>query len=378
MENWVLGTKMVILLYCILQFVIGDMAGIPFVLLSLLVYICVNMLHVVFRKTVLKTGLLLISCAVLIISARFINPFFLALLPLNVLEISAAYTGNIKIRAALILIPGFLCDSRMRPEYFLAGLLSLIVFALSSKTHAEIKRLNEDNDRLREKNDTLYGKLELEEEYENQLKYLSQLEERNSLAQKIHDRVGHTIAGSLIQLEAASMILDSDHEKAGQIIGNVICHLKDGMEGIRSALRSIKPAPEQLGINRLKVMLDEFSMSSPIKTSLTYKGGIDVITNLQWKTIIDNTKEALTNTLKYASANMVQVSIEVMNKVIRAEVRDNGVGAYTFKKGLGIAGMEERTENAGGKLVIDGSRGFSIITLLPVSEVGHEDKNTDS
>jgi signal transduction histidine kinase len=33
---------------------------------------------------------------------------------------------------------------------------------------------------------------------------------------------------------------------------------------------------------------------------------------------------------------------------------------------MGIAGMEERTGAAGGKLIIDGSDGFSVITLLPV------------
>jgi hypothetical protein len=34
--------------------------------------------------------------------------------------------------------------------------------------------------------------------------------------------------------------------------------------------------------------------------------------------------------------------------------------------------MEERTENAGGKLILDGSNGFSVITLLPAGSVPHE------
>lgn len=48
------------------------------------------------------------------------------------------------------------------------------------------------------------------------------------------------------------------------------------------------------------------------------------------------------------------------------EARDNGKGETVVKKGMGLAGMEERTGAAGGKLIIDGSDGFSVITLLPV------------
>jgi len=70
--------------------------------------------------------------------------------------------------------------------------------------------------------------------------------------------------------------------------------------------------------------------------------------------------------LKHSSASAVRVKIEVMNKVIKMEVRDNGRGEAAIKKGMGIAGMEERTGAAGGKLIIDGSDGFSVITLLPV------------
>jgi signal transduction histidine kinase len=77
-------------------------------------------------------------------------------------------------------------------------------------------------------------------------------------------------------------------------------------------------------------------------------------------------REALTNSLKHSSATVIKVKIEVMSKLVKMEVRDNGKGEAAVKKGMGLSGMEERAGAAGGKLIIDGSDGFSVITLLPV------------
>jgi len=365
MENWVILTKLFILLYCTVRYTMGDMKNGPLVLLLTLVYLSVVMLSYVVRNEGAKKLLPAASILVLLYSAFSLNPLFLFLFPVQAGEWVNRFTTD--RRAPWI--PAFLAAAFVPQdfiaEYGIIALLSLAVFTLAHTTLARLDALTRENDELRERNDLLYRRLDREAEYENQVKYLSQLEERNTIAQSIHDKVGHALAGSLIQLEAASMLMDKDREKAGEIIRNVIHILKEGMENIRSTLRSIKPASEQLGINRLNMLLEEFSRSNPVKTHLTYKGSLESISHLQWKIIMDNVKEALTNTLKYSHASSVAVSIEVFNKLIKVETRDNGVGAYTIKKGLGIRGMEERTENAGGKIILDGSKGFSIITLLP-------------
>lgn len=378
MENWVIGIRFIIIFYCVFRYTTGEMKDIPLVVLSVLLYISTSMLSQVFRKPLLRTAVLLAALAVIAVSASFLNELFILLLPLTILELLEAYTKDVKLWAAVTLFSALLSPGVLLAEYLLLSLLCLVVFVLVFRVYALAASVKAENDKLREKNDALYGRLDKGAEYESQVKYLSQLEERNNLAQSIHDKVGHTLAGSLIQLEAASMIIDSDQEKARSILNGVINHLKDGMESIRSTLRNIKPAPEQLGINRLKMMLDEFSVNNPIKAGLSYKGKLDVITNTYWKIITDNIKEALTNALKYSSASSLGVNIEVLNRLVKIEVRDNGAGALSFKKGMGIRGMEERTEAAGGKLIIDGSSGFSIITLLPVSEVADADKSINS
>ena len=378
MDNWIIGTKLFIVLYCVLKYVSGNMTRGAEVLLLILLYVCINMLFYIVKSESLKRCFLILSLILLLASAYYVNILFLLPAPMNGAELMGRFSENVKLSvvpAALIVV--FVSRSFF-PEYMLAAVFSLCMFILSRKAYSRVSMLSGEVDRLRERNDALYKRLDVSTDYENQLRYLTQMEERNSLAQKIHDKVGHSIAGSLIQLEAASVIIGSDTAKARDIIGNVIQVLKEGMENIRSTLRNIKPAAEQLGINRLKAVLDKFTRNSSIKAFLSYNGDLSPVSHLQWKIVMDNLKEALTNTLKYSSATTVKVDLAVLNKLIRVEVRDNGVGAFSPNKGLGLRGMEERTESAGGKLIIDGSKGFSIIMLLPVSEVSDEDKSADS
>jgi len=378
MENWMIGSKLLILLYCMMRYVQGDIHSISRVILLMLAYICTSMLSYIFNGLLIRRCFLILSMVILIISAYVVFPLFILPIVIDILELVSSYSKDLWIYLAFIVLPAFLCKVDVLPEYVLISFLSFVIFQLALQLSSSQKALKQVNEKLRDKVDELGKRNAAGNEYQSQVCYLSQLEERNSLAQKIHDKVGHTIAGSIIQLEAAGMIMEKDRDKATGMIAAVTDNLKEGMESIRSTLRNIKPAPEQLGINRLKLMLEEFSVNNTIKTSLTYKGSLDKITHLQWKIIMENAKEALTNALKYSSATDIDVKLEVMNRLIKAEVRDNGKGAVKFNKGMGLAGMEERTENAGGQLILDGSYGFSVITLLPAGEVANANKSADS
>jgi len=372
MDNWMIGTRMVILLYCILRYVRGGMYDIPLTIIAILAYVSICMVSYIFRKTVIKKASRLLSIAILISSAVTVDFLFILLVIVDIIEFVSYYTENNNIQLLFISLPGFFCYNNLLAEYAGFGLLSWLIYMISKRYYDSLAIWKKTNEELRDRNEVLLSRLDAGNEYEAQLRYLSQIEERNSLAQKIHDKVGHTLAGGIIQLEAAGLIMEKDLGKAAQMVGTVADNLKEGMESIRSTLREIKPAPEQLGINRLKLILEEFSLNNGIRTFISYQGSLDVVSHTQWRVIIDNVREALTNALKYSEATQINVMLEVMSKLIKAEVHDNGKGAILIKKGLGLAGMEERTENAGGKLILDGSNGFSAITLLPAGGASQE------
>jgi signal transduction histidine kinase len=373
MDNWLIFAKLCTLTYCCIKYIQGEMANVAPVIFSILLYISINMVYYILKNSRLKTTFLVMSLLLVSVCSLYYNILFVLLIPLNVFELSYRLFNKINAPVIVMLILSTLFFQDIAGEYFLIAVLHGIIFKSLQSINSRINHLAEENDNLREKNHLLYQRLDRDEEYRRQLVHLSHLEERNNIAQKIHDRVGHAISGSLIQLEAASLMLKKDSKKAEMIIHSVISTLRDGMESIRATLRSIKPSSEQLGINRLKAMLDEFSLKHDIRTTLHYDGNLENITPIHWRIINENTTEGLTNALKHSKCTSISVNVEVLNKIIKYEIKDNGVGVKNLRKGIGIRGIEERSGSVGGKVIIDGSRGFSVITLLPLEEDKYAD-----
>lgn len=365
MGDWVIVSKLVIVFYCGLKYINGDMKNTYLAALFILLYIAVNITFYFVKNKNLKRVVLIISILYLAECYKYASVFFILLLPINIFEIMETFDAEYGLEILLSLMLTPFIHRTILPEYIFTAVFSYLVYGLSRKAHKRIEYLVNENDDLREKNFQLNMRLAKDNEHEKQVRYMSQLEERNKIAQDIHDSIGHTISGSLMQLEAARLLIDKNREKADEILENVINVLREGMEHIRSTLRNIKPAKEQIGINKIKLLLDEFTLRSGIKSNLLYSGNMEKIAFIQWKIINDNINEVLTNTLKYSKATSVRVTIEVLNKFVKIEVKDNGIGAYNLKKGLGIRGIEERTEEIGGKVIVDGSMGFSVIFLLP-------------
>lgn len=368
MEIWIMLCKLFIITYIIIKSLVDTIEHPALFVLFILLYICINIVYYIVESKIAKNTSQLSSILILVLCYLYINNLFILLLPVNLFEFDMI---NFIFPKFNVLISGllvFLLDKSVISEYILVSLMTYLVYILVYRTYKKIESLKSQNDELRKSIYSLHNKIDKSIELEKQVRYTAQLEERNKISQKIHDNIGHTISGSLMQLEAAKVLIYKDKDGAQKLIQNAIDVLRDGHESIRIALRNIKPPVEQMGINRVKLIIDEFKVKSRIETILVYNGSLDRITYTQWNIIIENIKEALTNALRHAKASKVTVSIDVLNKYIKTEIKDNGIGAYTIKKGLGLRGIEERCESMGGKVIIDGSRGFSVIFLLPLEE----------
>ncbi|SNX53961.1 sensor histidine kinase [Thermoanaerobacterium sp. RBIITD] len=366
MDIWFILCKFIIIIYILIKYFINEMAVYPesFVFF-ILIYICINMAYYIIDNKLIKKAILILSIALSAICYLYINKLFVLLLPINIYELSFnLFSTNLSFIISIFIL--FLLDSSTVSEYTIIALMSYLICFIAQRLYEKIEKLKSQNDDLREKIQMLYNKINKSEEYEKQVRYTAQLEERNKISQKIHDNVGHTISGSLMQLEASKLLIDKNKDDAKKLIQNAIDTLRNGLESIRLALREIKPPVEQMGINRLRLIINDFTVKTHIPVNLEYTGILDKITYSQWNVIVENVKEALTNIMKYSKATKVVVSIDVLNKFIKTEVKDNGVGAYIIKKGLGLSGIEERCGSIGGKVIIDGSNGFSVIFLLPL------------
>lgn len=384
MDEWLLFNKFFIIIFMCFKFSQQKLNGyeVSFIIsnypssntilffLSILIYTCITMFMCIIKKRKLENICKAICIGLIILSSIYIDIFFLLLLPICICEmlghkLKAPIISSLFLISIVIMI---LAKCRIAEYYFIFGSFSITLYYILLKYIGKVNNLMKIEEELKEKNWRLINDLDKDTQYENQVVYTSQLEVRNKIAQEIHDKVGHTLSASIMQLEASKLIFEKDPEKAKSIIENVINVLKDGMESIRSTLRNVKPSQDQMGISKLKLLSDEFAKNSGIISIVTFDKNIDQINFRQWKVIYENTKEALTNIIKYSKATNVIIDVKVLNKFVRVEVKDNGIGNLKIKKGLGLTGMEERTQGIGGKLIIDGTNGFSVIMLIPMGD----------
>ncbi len=118
-------------------------------------------------------------------------------------------------------------------------------------------------------------------------------------------------------------------------------------------------------MTKIENNINEFMLKTNIDTKLSVKGDLSLIGYKQWKIVQESLQECFTNIIKYSKATKVAITIEELNKFIKFNIKDNGIGCVNIEKGIGIRGIEERCENENGKLIIDGYDGFSLVILLP-------------
>lgn len=201
------------------------------------------------------------------------------------------------------------------------------------------------------------------------------LVERQRIIHEIHDHLGHDLTSSLIQIEAAKVINREQPEQAHQLLSQSADRLRKSINEVRNVLHDEQPKNETLNINKVKAELQRFSEAHQIIVDFQYSGSLDKISRFHWQVLAANLKEFLTNTLKYSEASTVTVRLHVYQKFLRFESKNNGKRALDYRKGLGIVGMEERTAMLNGKLLIDGTNGFHVTTILPFDEE-HEISNS--
>lgn len=329
------------------------------------ILICISLsLYMIYIIKVKNEKLLLLNIIFTLIVTYFYNPCLIILTILCVEYILVKKYDVIYLYAFIIIY--FLGSIKINIDYtnvFLGFVACIFIYNII-KYEEKINKLEKYNYDLKDKN--FY--LEERRKEESKINYNSiqsvKIEERNNISQKLHDKIGHTLAGSIMQLEAFKIIMKSDEENGFIILDSIIENLRSGMDDIRYTLKKIKPNVEELNINNLKVMMNDFSNKSNIKTSLNLEGDLNAINLVYWKNILECMSEIFTNSIKYCNGDLINVHISVFNKIIRVNVKDNGNYQGKIKKGMGLLGIEERIVNLGGNVYFNNEDGFSNLIIL--------------
>ena len=191
------------------------------------------------------------------------------------------------------------------------------------------------------------------------------LEERAELSQTLHDKLGHSINGSVYQLEAVKVLMEKEPEASGKMIQAVIDQLRNGMDEIRAILRKERPQKYKLAVLQLEKLCED-CRSKGVEAELITEGELKEISEKNLEVILDNAYEAVSNSMKYAKCSKIKISVYVLNQMIRCSISDNGVGCKEVVDGMGISGMRKRMREMNGILDFETEAGFTINMLLPL------------
>lgn len=171
-------------------------------------------------------------------------------------------------------------------------------------------------------------------------------EERRLIARELHDEIGQHVTA----IEMATIGIEASANAS---------RIRDSVSEIhqlsRRMIRRLRPAAlDTLGLaGGLQALLSQWQASQPQMAVIDeidpLCDRIDAYTATHVYRIV---QEALSNAVRHAQAERVQVQLMIVNQEIRLRVADDGHGfdPQTQTAGLGLMGLRERVKALGGQL----------------------------
>lgn len=188
-------------------------------------------------------------------------------------------------------------------------------------------------------------------------------QERNRLARELHDTLAHTLSANAIQLEAISVILDKQPEKARALLSQATTRTREGLDETRRALDALRAAPvENMGLQKAISLLAESTTARYGITVESHFGkGTFSINPEHDHTIYRIVQEAVNNAARHASAKRITIQADYLESNMTFSIVDDGKGfdptKATGNGHYGLRGIQERAQHINGKLKIDSQVG---------------------
>jgi two-component system, NarL family, sensor histidine kinase UhpB len=176
--------------------------------------------------------------------------------------------------------------------------------------------------------------------------------ERQRIARELHDEVGQTLTGVMLQVEGlAGKIPEELREQLDELRETA----RHGTEEVRRIARRLRPeALEDLGLeSALAALAAAISEQAQLRIERRLEPGLP-LSQEQELVVYRIAQEALTNVARHADATEVQLHLERTDGRAILTVRDDGGGLPpgAFRSSQGIRGMRERAMLIGAQLTI--------------------------
>ena len=208
----------------------------------------------------------------------------------------------------------------------------------------------------------MLDRLEFERRDSARRALLVQEGERSRIARELHDEVGQTLTGVMLQVEGLSAAIP-DHLRPQ--LDELRETARQGTEDVRRIARQLRPeALEDLGLqSALAALATAFGEQAHVRVDRHLEPPRLPLSEEQELVIYRVAQEAMTNVARHADATAVELRLERTGDQVVLTVRDDGRGLppAAHKSSHGIRGMRERAMLIG-----------AAFTIMPAPERGTE------
>ncbi len=164
-------------------------------------------------------------------------------------------------------------------------------------------------------------------------------EERQRLAQDLHDDIGARLLTLMYQSKSAEM---EDY-------------VRHTLQDLKTLTRGLSTADHRLSHAAAEWKTDLHQRLSAAGIVLAWHCDYDrdiALSVVQWSALTRMLRELVSNTIAHARASRVEVSLHLSYRVLELRVSDNGKGSQPDKwaHGLGLGGVRKRAKQLGGQV----------------------------
>ncbi len=202
-----------------------------------------------------------------------------------------------------------------------------------------------------------------------QLEEAGILRERSRIAREIHDTLGHSLTGAIIQLEVAKKLIDRNSDQALEAIIRSQEITRSGFNDVKRAIKALKPSGIQE--ESLSESLNQLIKEASTSYNFHIEDAIDLPENLHDDLkipIYRMVQELITNSIRHGQAKGMELTMGYQGEVLRIHSHDDGKGCSKIKEGNGLRGIRERIEQLDGQVYFSSEegRGFTVLIHIPL------------
>ena len=196
-------------------------------------------------------------------------------------------------------------------------------------------------------------------------------DERSRIARELHDSVTQAIYGVTLYADATRLALkDGDLEIVSENLSELRAMAREAMLDMRLLIFELRPPvlEEEGLVIALQTRLEAVEARSGVHADLHTSGERRLPLPLEIE-LYRIAQEALTNVVKHARADQVNISLRFNEVQVCLEIADDGVGfdtAVGHSGGMGLRGIQERVEKIGGDLLVQSTPGQGTILRITV------------